>query len=258
VLTIAGSDPSGGAGIQADLKTFHAFGVYGMAVLTSLTAQNTQGVTGIHDVPSAFVAEQLRAVFIDVRVDSAKTGMLKTPAIIEAVAEEARPLAGRIVVDPVMVATSGDRLIEDDAVSALTSRLFPLAAIVTPNRAEAAALAGSDVETLADARSAAARILETGAVSVLVKGIPQEGEMVDLLVLDGDEAEFRRPELPGAATHGTGCTLSSAIAAGLGLGHPLEESVRQAKDFVWRSIRDAFPVGGGSLPLNHLVPREES
>jgi hydroxymethylpyrimidine/phosphomethylpyrimidine kinase len=257
VLTIAGSDPSGGAGIQADLKTFHAFGVYGMAVLTSLTAQNTRGVAGIHDVPPEFVRSQLETVFDDVHVDIAKTGMLKSVEIIETVAEEGGRLAGRLVVDPVMVATSGDRLIENWAVQAMKERLFPIAAVVTPNRAEAEALAGMEVNDLEAAHEAAHRILGTRAPAVLVKGIPDGDDIVDLLVTREVESVHRLPALRVDATHGTGCTLSAAIAAGLGLGHPLPEAVRRAKGFVWRAIRDAFPVGGGSLPLNHLVPSEE-
>lgn len=254
LLTIAGSDPSGGAGIQADLKTFHAFGAYGMAVLTSLTAQNTLGVTGIHDVPPGFVAEQIEAVFADIRVDAAKTGMLKSVEIIDAVAGcVSERLSGRLVVDPVMVATSGDRLIEDSAVAALVDRLFPVAAVVTPNRRETEVLAGMDVATPDDARAAAARIRERGARAVLVKGVRDGGDFVDLLVGDDVDEVYRRPELPGGETHGTGCTFSAAITAGLGRGDALPDAVARAKDFVWRAIRGARPVGGGSRPLDHHV-----
>jgi len=258
VLTIAGSDPGGGAGIQADLKTFHAFGVYGLAVITSLTAQNTRGVTGIHDVPAEFVAEQLRTVFADIRVDAAKTGMLKSAEIVRAVALGTRaPLAGRLVVDPVMVATSGDRLIDDDAVAALTADLFPLAAVVTPNREETEVLAGGPVDGLDAARDAAREVLGTGAGAVLVKGLADGGDLVDLLVTESGEREYRRPRLDVGETHGTGCTFSSAIAAGLARGLDLETAVGGAKDYVWRAIGAAAPVGGGSLPLDHLVPAEE-
>jgi hydroxymethylpyrimidine/phosphomethylpyrimidine kinase len=256
VLTIAGSDPSGGAGIQADLKTFHAFGAYGMAVLTSLTAQNTRGVTGIHDVPPEFVRQQIETVLADVRVDAAKTGMLKTPDIIEAVADAVDPaIAGRIVVDPVMVATSGDRLIEDDAIDRMVARLFPLAAVVTPNREEAEILLEGKIEDLDGARSAARVILDAGAKAVVVKGVT---DGVDLLVSGDEEEVLSRPMLDVGPTHGSGCTFSSAIAAGLAWGETLNDAVRAAKDFVFRAIRDATPVGGGSVPLDHHVPREET
>jgi len=258
-LTIAGSDPSGGAGIQADLKTFHAFGVYGMAVLTSLTAQNTRGVTGISNVPPEFVREQLETLFADCRVDGAKTGMLANAGIIDAVADVAgRHLAGRLVVDPVMVATSGDRLIEDDAVERLRARLFPLAAVVTHNREEAEVLLGSDVTDLDGARRAAEAILTSGAGAVLVTGMAHGGEITDLLVHTGGEETFTAPRLDVGPTHGSGCTFSSAIAAGLATGHDLVTAVARAKDFVWRAIRDAYAVGEGSVPLDHHVPAEDA
>jgi len=253
-LTIAGSDPSGGAGIQADLKTFHAHGVYGMAVLTSLTAQNTRGVTGIHDVPASFVREQLTAVFDDVEVHAAKTGMLKSAEIIRTVAEVAGPrVSGRLVVDPVMVATSGDRLVEDEAIAAFRDLLFPHAAVVTPNREEAAVLAGREVVGIGDARQAAGAILDSGAAAVLVKGIPDGDDLVDLLLTADSEREYRLPSLPAGPTHGSGCTLSAALAAELASGRDLHTAVRRAKSFVWRAIRDAFAVGGGSVPLNHFT-----
>ena len=259
VLSIAGSDPSGGAGIQADLKTFAAFRTYGMAVVTSLTAQNTKGVTGIHDVPPDFVRAQLAAVFEDIEVHAAKTGMLKSREIIEAVAESlGARVPGRLVVDPVMVATSGDRLIEDVAVEALRERLVPLASLVTPNRAEAEVLAGRTILDTRDARAAAEIILALGCEAVLVKGIRAGSDYVDLLVTgDGAATEHRHAILDVGATHGTGCTLSSAIAAGLALGLNLFDAVTTATRFVLRAIRAATPVGGGALPLNHLVPFRE-
>jgi hydroxymethylpyrimidine/phosphomethylpyrimidine kinase len=252
-LSNAGSDPSGGAGIQADLKTFCAFGVYGMAVITSLTAQNTRGVTAIHDPPAEFVAEQLRAVFADIRVDGIKTGMLKTEAVIGAVAgvlDERR--SAPLVVDPVMVATSGDRLIEDAAVFALKRLLFPLATIVTPNREEAEVLFNRPVRDLVAAREAVRSIADLGPRAVLLKGVREGSEFVDLLFDEEGAREFRHPALPVGATHGTGCTLSSALAAGLAEGLPLDAAVGRATDYVWRAIRSARPVGGGGLPLNHL------
>ena len=254
VLSIAGSDPSGGAGIQADLKTFHAFGVYGMAVITSLTAQNTQAVTGIHDVPPEFVAAQLKAVFDDIRVDAAKTGMLKTPGIIEAVAGElTERVAGRVVVDPVMVATSGDRLIDEDAILAMKVYLLPLAAVVTPNRAEAEVLSEMKIRTTADAAAAGREILADGPGAVLIKGIEGGDDLVDVLVSDAGAEEFRMPRIEIGATHGSGCTLSSALASSIALGASVPEAVERAKLFVWRAIERAFPVGKGSLPLDHFT-----
>ncbi len=255
-LTIAGSDPSGGAGIQADLKTFHAHSVYGMAVITSLTAQNTRGVTGIENVSPAFVREQLETLFADCRVDAAKTGMLASPAIIDAVADAcSERLAGKLIVDPVMVATSGDRLIQDEAVGRFRSRLFPLAAVITPNREEAEVLTGTVVRDLQDARRAAEQIRGSGVAAVLVKGIEGPDEITDLLVHEAGEEVLSAPRLDVGPTHGSGCTLSSAIAANLARGAGLVEAVTRAKDFVWRAIRDAYAVGGGSVPLNHSVPR---
>jgi hydroxymethylpyrimidine/phosphomethylpyrimidine kinase len=258
VLSIAGSDPSGGAGIQADLKTFHAFGVYGMAVITSLTAQNTCAVTGIHDVPPAFVASQIRTVFDDVRVDAIKTGMLKSSGIVEVVAAqlESNP-PGNLIIDPVMVATSGDRLIDDNAVEALKSRLLPLATLVTPNRAEAEVLAGRPIGDTADAFAAGKTILQSGSTAVLIKGIEDGDDLVDLLVTGTDREEFRLPRIETGPTHGSGCTLSSALASCLALGDPLPSAVRRAKAFVWRAIEQGFPVGRGSLPLNHFASTTE-
>jgi hydroxymethylpyrimidine/phosphomethylpyrimidine kinase len=254
VLTIAGSDPSGGAGIQADLKTFAAFGVYGMAVITALTAQNTRGVRAIHCPPVPFVAEELSAVFDDIRVDGVKTGMLPNSAVIRAVAAcLAERIAVPLVVDPVMVATSGDRLIEDDAVEALRHHLFPLAALVTPNIEEAAVLAGHPVADLPAARSAARGLLREGPRAVLVKGLPDGPDLVDLLVFADGERAYRHPALRVGPTHGTGCTLSAAIAASLARGDDLPLAVERAVDYVSRAIREARPVGSGGLPLNHLV-----
>lgn len=258
VLSIAGSDPSGGAGIQADLKTFAAFGAYGMAVLTSLTAQNTRGVTGIHDVPPAFVAAQIRAVLDDIRVDAVKTGMLKNEGIVAAVADALGDgRAGPLVVDPVMVATSGDPLIEAAAVAALRSRLFPLATLITPNREETEALVGGEVRDLRAAREAGRELLADGPDAVIVKGVRDGEDLVDVLVAADATTEFRRPVLPVGETHGTGCTFSSAIAAGLASGLAPMDAVERAKDYVWRAIRGAFPVGGGALPLDHRVPSAE-
>jgi hydroxymethylpyrimidine/phosphomethylpyrimidine kinase len=254
VLTVAGSDPSGGAGIQADLKTFAAFRVYGMAVVTALTAQNTRGVRAIHGPPPEFVAAQLDAILDDIRVDGAKTGMLPNAATIRVVADRlAGRLAAPLVVDPVMVATSGDRLIEEEAVAALVDHLFPLATLLTPNREEAAILARRPVDDLSGARSAGREILSRGARAVLVKGVPDGADLVDLLLSPGEERAYRHTALRVGPTHGTGCTLSAAIAAGLARGTSLPEAVERAVDYVGRAIRAARPVGGGGLPLDHLV-----
>jgi len=257
-LTIAGSDSGGGAGIQADLKTFAANGVYGTSVITALTAQNTQGVTAIHDVPLVFIAAQIDAIFSDFDVAAVKIGMLSRAETIRIVASELRRRAAkRIVLDPVMVATSGDRLLADDAVHALRTELMPLAEIVTPNLHEAAALTGKPLAQNEQEMEAQARdIFAFGPRWVLVKGGHGTGdEAVDLLI-GGDGAVTR----VGAArvetknTHGTGCTLSSAIAANLAKGMDLSAAVRAAKDYVTGAIAaaDKLQVGHGHGPLDHF------
>jgi hydroxymethylpyrimidine/phosphomethylpyrimidine kinase len=256
-LTIAGSDSSGGAGIQADLKTFAALGVYGASVITALTAQNTRGVTGIHDVPADFIAAQMDAVFSDLAVNAVKIGMLSRVAAIEAVvAGLERHRAKNIVLDPVMVATSGDRLLTTDAVKALRMTLIPRAMVVTPNLPEAAALldlpiAGGEVEMEAQARG----LLALGAQSVLIKGgHGTSAESVDLLVDANGVTRLSAKRIATKNTHGTGCTLSSAIAAGLAKGLTLHDAVRQAKDYVTAAIAgaDALAVGHGHGPLHHF------
>lgn len=256
-VTIAGSDSSGGAGIQADLKTFAALGVYGASVIAALTAQNTQGVTAIHDVPSGFIAAQIDAVFSDLDVNAVKLGMLSNVAAIEAVAAGlTRHRARNIVLDPVMVATSGDRLLAAEAVAALTRDLMPRALVVTPNLHEAAALAGTPLardedETVAQAR----RILAFGPRHVLMKGGHGTGnESVDLLVGGDDVVRFSVPRIATGNTHGTGCTLSSAIAAGLAKGLGLNDAVRASKVYVTAAIAaaDRLAVGHGHGPLHHF------
>jgi len=256
-LTIAGSDSSGGAGIQADLKTFAALGVYGASVVTALTAQNTRGVTGIHDVPADFIAAQMDAVFSDLAVNAVKIGMLSRVAAIEAVvAGLERHRAKHVVLDPVMVATSGDRLLTTDAVKALRMTLIPRAMVVTPNLPEAAALldlpiAGGEVEMEAQARG----LLALGAQSVLIKGgHGTSAESVDLLVDANGVTRLSANRIATKNTHGTGCTLSSAIAAGLAKGLTLHDAVRQAKDYVTAAIAgaDALGVGHGHGPLHHF------
>ncbi len=254
-LTIAGSDSGGGAGLQADLKTFEAHGVFGMSVVTALTAQNTHGVTAVHAVPSAFVTAQLDAVASDLPVGAVKTGMLATAEIVEAVADGiARWKLGPVVVDPVMVATSGDALLDADAVEAVRRRLLPLAAVLTPNAYEAAVLAGFPVRTLADARRAADRMLADGPAAVLVKGghLDGEADAVDLLVTaDGEATVLRQARLDTRHTHGTGCTYASAIAARLAHGASLVEAVSVARGYLQEAIRHAPGLGGGHGPVAH-------
>jgi hydroxymethylpyrimidine/phosphomethylpyrimidine kinase len=256
-VTIAGSDSSGGAGIQADLKTFGALGVYGASVLTALTAQNTQGVTAIHDVPADFIAAQIDAVFSDLAVAAVKIGMLSQVAAITAVAAGLKKYeAKNIVLDPVMVATSGDRLLAEEAIAALRQTLIPMALVVTPNLPEAAALTGLPLaRTEQDMEAQARRILALGPRHVLIKGGHGAGDdSVDLLVSANDVVRLSAKRIATKNTHGTGCTLSSAIAAGLATGLDLTSAVRAAKDYVTAAIAaaDQLHVGHGHGPLNHF------
>lgn len=256
-VTIAGSDSSGGAGIQADLKTFAALGVYGASVITALTAQNTKGVTGIHDVPADFISAQIDAVFSDLDIAAVKIGMLSQVAAIQAVAQElARYKAKNIVLDPVMIATSGDRLLAANAVAALRTQLIPIALVVTPNLPEAAALTGASMARNEDEMEAQAReILALGARNVLIKGGHSEGaESVDLLIGQGDVIRLSAKRIATKNTHGSGCTLSSAIAAGLARGLDLIAAVQEAKTYVTAAIAaaDRLTIGHGHGPLNHL------
>ncbi|HVZ52184.1 MAG TPA: bifunctional hydroxymethylpyrimidine kinase/phosphomethylpyrimidine kinase [Pseudolabrys sp.] len=256
-VTIAGSDSGGGAGIQADLKTFAALGVYGASVITALTAQNTQGVSAIHDVPAEFITAEIDAVFSDLAVNAVKIGMLSQTAAIETVADGlSRHRARNIVLDPVMIATSGDRLLAADAVEALRTKLIPRALVVTPNLPEAAALTGaSPARDERDMEAQAREILSLGARHVLIKGGHGTGEeSVDLLIGQGDVLRLSAPRIATRNTHGTGCTLSSAIAAGLAKDLPLIEAVQQAKAYVTAAIAaaDALQVGHGHGPLNHF------
>jgi hydroxymethylpyrimidine/phosphomethylpyrimidine kinase len=256
-LTIAGSDSSGGAGIQADLKTFAAFGVYGASAITALTAQNTRGVSGIHPVPSAFVTAQIDAVFDDLDVAAVKIGMLAEFPIIEAVtAALARWKPRHAVLDPVMVATSGDRLLSADAVASLRDRLIPMASLITPNLPEAAALleeaVASDEATIANQGQ---RLLAMGARAVLIKGGHGQGaESTDYLFTGGDIHALPAPRIATTNTHGTGCSLSSAIAAGLAKGETLEQAVRGAKTWISAAIAAAgrLGVGHGHGPIHHF------
>jgi len=256
-LTIAGSDSSGGAGIQADLKTFAAFGVYGASAITALTAQNTRGVSGIHPVPPAFVTAQIDAVFDDLDVAAVKIGMLAELPIIEAVASALTRWKPRhIVLDPVMVATSGDRLLSADAVASLRDRLIPLASLITPNLPEAAALLEEAVAPdEAAIASQGKRLLAMGARAVLIKGGHGQGaESIDYLFTGGEVLALPAPRIATTNTHGTGCSLSSAVAAGLAKGEALEQAVRGAKNWITAAIAAAgrLGVGHGHGPIHHF------
>ncbi len=255
VLTIAGSDSGGGAGIQADIKTITLLGAYASSAITALTAQNTRGVFGISAVEPEFVAKQIEAVLTDIGTDAAKTGMLYSRAVIEAVAGALeRFKVPNLVVDPVMVSKSGDSLLEDDAVAALVEKIFPLAAVVTPNAREAGRILGRPVEDVEDAEEAARELVKRGyARAAVVKGGHVEGEAVDVLC-DGEGAvRYPGARIETRLTHGTGCTYSAAIATFLALGHGLREAVGRAKAFVSRAIRLAEPIGKGSGPTNHYA-----
>jgi hydroxymethylpyrimidine/phosphomethylpyrimidine kinase len=248
-LTIAGSDSGGGAGIQADLKTFSALGVYGASVITALTAQNTRGVFGIHDVPPGFVTAQINAVLDDLAVDAIKIGMLSVPATIEAVAAGLARFPGPVVLDPVMVAASGDALLTSEAISTLITRLLPRADVLTPNLPEAAALLNTNI-ALDEAEMAAQgrTILTFGCKAVLMKGGHGAGaESVDLLITPENITRFAAPRIAGRNSHGTGCTLSSAITAGLAKGMALEKAVGEAKTYISAAINaaDRLAIGHG-------------
>ena len=256
-LTIAGSDSSGGAGIQADLKTFAALGVYGASVITALTAQNTSGVTGIHQVPADFVTAQIDAVFADLAVGAVKIGMVADLAVIGAIAAGfGRWSPKHVVLDPVMVATSGDRLLASEAVDALRTKLIPLASLITPNLPEAAALLDEPIAMTEDAIEAQGkRLLAMGCRAVLIKGGHGQGpESTDYFVTSAGSTALSAPRIATENTHGTGCSLSSAIAAGLAKGDDMETAVRNAKDWITAAIAaaDRFTVGHGHGPVHHF------
>lgn len=256
-LTIAGSDSSGGAGIQADLKTFAALGVYGASAITALTAQNTQGVTGIHAVPADFVTAQIDAVFSDLDVGAVKIGMVAQAASIDAIAAALSRWAPRhVVLDPVMVATSGDRLLAAEAIEALRKKLMPLASLITPNLPEAAALLDEPVAaSKAEIESQGRRLLALGCRAVLIKGGHGEGsESIDYLVDSRTTIALAAPRLATANTHGTGCSLSSAVAAELAKGEDLERAVESAKAWISAAIAaaDRFSAGHGHGPIHHF------
>lgn len=253
VLTIAGSDCSGGAGIQADIKTVTAHGMYAMSVITSLTSQNTTGVYGIHDVPADFVRSQLDSVFRDIRPDSVKIGMVSNSDIIAAIADKlAEYHAEHIVLDPVMVSTSGSKLLCDEAIDCLIHRLMPLADIITPNIPEAEVLSGTVVRDQADMLAAAKIIAEFFGGAVLIKGGHSVQDATDLLYANGAEKWLSARRIDNPNTHGTGCTLSSAIACGLAAGKDAFAAVAGAKEYLTGALADMLDLGAGSGPLNHM------
>jgi len=257
-LTIAGSDSGAGAGIQADLKTFAALGVYGVSVITAVTAQNTIGVRAVQEIDGAVVRAQLDAVAEDFPIRALKTGMLSSAPIIEVVAEGVRRHGlSKLVVDPVMVAKSGDRLLREDAVDALRRHLLPLAEVVTPNLPEAAVISGHSISSLADRLIAARAIMALGARAVVIKGGHAPGDpVIDLLVTGRGVHEFRARRINTSSTHGTGCTFSAAIAAGLATELDLEASVARAREYVSQALEGAEPLGHGHGPLAHFTLKE--
>jgi hydroxymethylpyrimidine/phosphomethylpyrimidine kinase len=252
-LTIAGSDSGGGAGIQADLKTFAAHGVYGMSTVTAVTAQNSVGVTMVETMTPAMVTAQIDAVVTDFQPRATKIGMLANAAIVDAVADALlRHRLPNVVLDTVMIAKSQARLLDENAITALVKRLLPLADVVTPNVPEAEALTGVRIATISDLHRAAVRLGELGARAVLAKGGHLPGPAIDVLWHDGAAVELRSERIDTRHTHGTGCTLSAAIAAGLALGHTLEDAARRAKAYVTRAIAEAPGLGAGHGPLQHF------
>lgn len=251
-LTIAGSDSSGGAGIQADIKTMTANGVFAMSAITALTAQNTTGVTGIMEVSPEFLKEQIDCIFTDIRPDAVKIGMVSSAELIRAIAEKLEEYrAENIVVDPVMVATSGAKLISDDAIGTLKDALLPMADILTPNVPEAEVLSGMDVKTAEDMVKAAEKISSTYHCAVLLKGGHQLNDANDLLYRDGDFRWFYGKRINNPNTHGTGCTLSSAIASNLAKGFDMDTSVERAKAYISGALGAMLDLGRGSGPMNH-------
>lgn len=259
VLIIAGSDSIAGAGIQADLKTCAALGVYGMTAITALTAQNTLGVTAVHESPPAFVAAQIDAVVTDIRPNAVKTGMLANAAIIEVVSAKVKEYAlPFLVVDPVMVAKSGDRLLREDAVRTLREQLLPLADVVTPNVPEAEDLLGRRLQTDEEIREAAREIQSGGARNVVIKGGHSEGKNAVDILFDGRRFhEFSAPRIETSSTHGTGCTFASAIAAFLARQETVPEAVGHAKEYLTEALRRAVTIGHGLGPVNHFWQWEE-
>jgi len=252
-LSIAGSDSGGGAGIQADIKTWSALGVYAMTAITAVTAQNTVGVQSIHKIPLDCIRSQIDSVFSDIRVDAVKIGMLGDAEIIHAVADAlSRWKPSIIVLDPVMVAKSGDHLLERSAVRALTELLVPIASVITPNLPEAEVLTDMKIDSLSDMKEAARRILALGAKAVVVKGGHLDGQAIDVLATSDTSIELPAPRLDARHTHGTGCTLSAAITANLAKGMPITDAVRTAKTYTANAIQNGIPLGHGIGPTHHF------
>ncbi|MBQ3615956.1 MAG: bifunctional hydroxymethylpyrimidine kinase/phosphomethylpyrimidine kinase [Anaerotignum sp.] len=252
VLTIAGSDCSGGAGIQADIKTMTMNGVYAMSAITALTAQNTTGVQGIHEVSPAFLEMQMDSIFMDIRPDAVKIGMVSSAELISVIADKLREYDGKIiVVDPVMVATSGSALLKTDAVSALTEKLLPLAAVVTPNIPEGEILSGMGIHNKEEMEGAAKKIGDTYGCAVLLKGGHSVNDANDLLYAEERCIWFAGKRIDNPNTHGTGCTLSSAIASNLAKGYTLEEAIGRSKEYISGALSAMLDLGAGSGPMQH-------
>lgn len=256
-LSIAGSDSSGGAGIQADMKTMTMNGVYAMTAITALTAQNTTGVSGIFEVTPEFLAQQIDSVFQDIRPDAVKIGMVSSPALVEVIAERLSFYeASNIVVDPVMVATSGSVLAKDSAVSVMKEKLLPLAAVITPNIPESEILWGSRIQTREDMEQAALAMSEAFGCAVLCKGGHNVNDADDLLCSHGTLTWFAGKRIHNPNTHGTGCTLSSAIASNLAKGYPLEQAIERSKAYISGALASMLDLGKGSGPLDHMFDKE--
>lgn len=256
MLTIAGSDSSGGAGIQADIKTATALGVFATSAITAITAQNTTGVQAIFDLGGEIVAEEIRSVMTDISPDTVKIGMVSSPEIIKIIGEALAGYKGPVVLDPVMVATSGSPLLRDEAMESLKTVLFPLATLLTPNIPEAELLTGMKIESAADQEVAAKSLYDAYGASVLVKGGHGTGRAADVFY-DGNIHIFEKPMLDNPNTHGTGCTLSSAIASFLALGLDEAKAVEEAKNYVYDAIADGLDLGRGRGPINHMVRRNK-
>lgn len=260
VLIIAGSDSSGGAGIQADIKTCAAFGAYAATAITAVTAQNTLGVQMVETLSPKIVRAQIRSVLDDIGADVIKIGMLANKDIIEAVYEEIKEESAFVILDPVMVATSGDKLLDDDAISVLIEKLLPVCDLVTPNVPEAEILTGLKLDDVDDFAKAGEKLLEMGVYAALMKGGHLKGKtIVDILISEDENAVMTAPRIHSRHTHGTGCTLASAIAACMALGAPLDEAVNSAREFVYEAIKSAPKLGAGNGPLNHglVLPGDE-
>ena len=252
-LTIAGSDSGGGAGIQADLKTFCAHGVYGASVITALTAQNTKGVYGIFEIEPSFVELQIKTVLEDIDIKAIKIGMLSNADIIHCVANALKDkVYAPVVLDPVMVSKSKDILLKPEAIKSLIEQLIPITYLITPNLYEASIIAEFDISTISDMKKAAKAIKSMGASNVLIKGGHLQGDAVDILYTGDEFVEFTSPRLSNAHTHGTGCTYSASIASNLARGFDLKTSISKSKEYITNAIKNAFPVGKGIGPVNHL------